>query len=82
MMKATVHVTLKPSILDPQGEAIQKAVSGLGMKEVESVRIGKLVELQINSTDVEKTKARLNEICRDLLSNPVIENYTIDLKQA
>jgi phosphoribosylformylglycinamidine synthase len=80
MMKATVHVTLKPSVLDPQGEAIRKAIHGLGMECVESVRIGKFIELEISGSDAAKTRAKLEEVCRDLLSNPVIENYTLDLK--
>jgi phosphoribosylformylglycinamidine synthase subunit PurS len=82
MIKATVKVTLKPSILDPQGDAVKNAIHSLGMDCVESVRVGKLIELEISGTNVEKTKAKLNEICHDLLSNPVIESYHIDLKLA
>lgn len=82
MIKATVHVTLKPSVLDPQGEAIKKAMHGLGMECVESARIGKFIELDIDGSDLEKTRTKLEELSRDLLSNPVVENYSIDLKLA
>ncbi|MFZ5806727.1 MAG: phosphoribosylformylglycinamidine synthase subunit PurS [Verrucomicrobiota bacterium] len=75
-MKALIHVTLKPSVLDPQGEAIKKAVHSLGMKEVQDVRIGKYIEMEIDEN--EKTKSKLEDICKDLLSNPVIENYKIN----
>ena len=79
-MKATIQVTLKPSILDPQGDAVKKAVHGLGMECVESVRIGKLIEMDITGKDDKKTREKLEAVCRDLLSNPIIENYHIDLK--
>ena len=78
-MKATVHVMLKPSVLDPQGEAIKKAIHRLGIDGVESARIGKVVELEISGNDTEKTRQKLEEISHDLLSNPVIENYRIDI---
>jgi phosphoribosylformylglycinamidine synthase len=79
-MKATVTVTLKPSILDPQGEAVLHAVQGMGLKEVKSVRIGKHIELEIEVGDEKKLKAKLEEISRELLSNPVMENFHLDLR--
>ena len=79
-MKATIIVTPKKSVLDPQGEAVRHAIHGLGMECVESVRIGKYIELEISGTDVEKTRAKLEGICKDLLSNPVVEDYTLNLK--
>lgn len=82
MFKASVEVTLKPSVLDPQGEAVKKAIHGLGMDCVEAVRIGKLVELEISGDDLAKTEAKLHEVCKDLLSNPVIETYKIQIKKA
>jgi phosphoribosylformylglycinamidine synthase subunit PurS len=79
-MKAEVYVTLKPSVLDPQGEAVRKAIHGMGMECVKSARIGKYIELEIDGTNLEKTKSKLDEVCHDLLSNPVIENYRVEIK--
>ena len=79
MMKATVYVTVKPSVLDPQGEAVRKAMHSLGMKCIDSARVGKFIELEISGDDMEATRAKLDELSRDLLSNPVIENYRIQL---
>ena len=79
-MKAIVTVTPKKSILDPQGEAVRKAIHHLGMGCVESVRVGKHIELDISGTDVEKTRAKLDQVAKDLLSNPVIEDYQIEIR--
>ena len=79
-MKAVVTVTLKSSILDPQGEAVLHAVQGMGLKEVKSVRIGKHIELEIEGGDEKKLKAKLEEISRELLSNTVMENFHLDLR--
>lgn len=76
-MKITVHVMLKPSVFDPQGGAVKKAIHGLGMENVKSARIGKIIELEVEGKDDAQTRAKLEEICRDLLSNPVIETYQI-----
>ncbi len=75
-MKAKVIVTPKAAVLDPQGAAVRDAMRHLGMSEVESVRIGKYLEIELkkNSPD---TQARLEKLCRDLLSNPVIEDYQL-----
>ena len=79
-MKAIVTVTLKPSILDPQGEAVLHAVQGMGLKEVKSVRIGKYIELEIQGGDKEMLKKKLEQISGELLSNPVMENFHLDLR--
>lgn len=78
-MKARVHVTLKNGVLDPQGKAIQHALSALGFSGVEEVRQGKFIELELAESDRDKAHAALDEMCRKLLANTVIENYTIDL---
>lgn len=80
MMRAVVTVMPKKSVLDPQGEAVCKAIHSLGMGCVEGVRIGKHIELEISGSDLEKTRAKLEEVARDLLSNPVIEDCKIELK--
>lgn len=76
-MKARVHVTLKPDVLDPQGKAIQKASASLGYAAIESVRQGKLFELELDARDVEAARSLVTELCRKLLANPVIEDFEI-----
>lgn len=78
-MKAKVLVTLRPSILDPQGNAIEGALSGLGFEGVTGVRQGKYIELEVAETDEAKAKAQIEEMCKKLLANPVMENYQIEL---
>jgi phosphoribosylformylglycinamidine synthase len=78
-MKARVHVTLKTGVLDPQGKAIGNALHRLGFPEVGDVRQGKFIELELAETDADRAKARLDEMCRRLLANTVIENYRIEL---
>jgi phosphoribosylformylglycinamidine synthase len=77
-MKARVFVTLKPGVLDPQGKAIHHALEGLGFGGVEDVRAGKLIELDL----VDGTSdADIEEMCRKLLANTVIENFRIEKLQ-
>ena len=78
-MKAKVYVTLKPGVLDPQGKAIGNALKGLGFAGVGEVRQGKLIELELADTDPAAARARVDDMCRQLLANPVIENYAIEL---
>jgi len=73
-MKATVIVMPKKSVLDPQGVAVREAIQHHGLPSVKSVRIGKFMEIDVDGA----TEAQLHEICRDLLSNPVIEDYTLE----
>jgi phosphoribosylformylglycinamidine synthase len=79
-MKAIVTVTLKPSILDPQGEAVAHALQNMGVKGVQSVRIGKHIELEIEGVEEKALRAKLEEISKELLSNPVMENFHLDLR--
>jgi len=78
-MKAKIIVTLKNGVLDPQGKAIGHALTNLGFEGVGEVRQGKLIELDVAETDPAKAKAQLEEMCRKLLANTVIENYSIEL---
>jgi phosphoribosylformylglycinamidine synthase len=73
-MKVNVIVTPKAAVLDPQGAAVRDAMQHLGMPEVRSVRIGKFLEIEVDG-DAKTMEPRLHELCRDLLSNPVIEDY-------
>jgi phosphoribosylformylglycinamidine synthase PurS subunit len=74
-MKVRIHVSLKPGVLDPQGRAIQHSLEGLGFSGVNDVRQGKLIELDV---DPGVTDEQLDEMCRRLLANMVIENYRIE----
>ena len=78
-MKAIVHVTLKSGVLDPQGKAIEHALSGLGFDGVGDVRQGKVIELEIADADETTARAQVTEMCEKLLANTVIEDYSIDL---
>ena len=75
-MKVNVVVTPKAAVLDPQGAAVRDAMRHLGMPEVRSVRIGKYMEIEIEGKNGE-LESRLHQLCRDLLSNPVIEDYEL-----
>ena len=74
MPTVRVYVTLKPSLLDSAGRTVSGALAKLGYSEVEEVRIGKLIELKVDSFDPDRVK----EMCDKLLANPVIENYRIE----
>ena len=80
-MRARVFVTLKRSVLDPQGKAIQGALETLGYPEVESIRVGKVIEVTFKEGDQAAARARLEEMCRKLLANPVIEDYRVEIEQ-
>ena len=76
-MKALVHVTLKPDVLDPQGKAIQHACASLGYEGVHGVRQGKLFEVELDAADEAAARKLLAELSDKLLANPVIEDYEI-----
>jgi len=77
-MKANVTVTLKRGVLDPQGKAIGHALEGLGFDGIGEVRQGKLIEVELTETDRKAAQAKLDEMCRKLLANTVIENYRVE----
>jgi phosphoribosylformylglycinamidine synthase len=78
--KARVFVTLKRGVLDPQGSAVNRALHALGYAEVSDVRLGKLIEVTIDESLPEaQARARLDEMCKKLLANTVIEDYRIEL---
>ena len=79
-MKATIHITLKNGVLDPQGKAIENALGQLGFGGVDEVRQGKLIEVNLSENDPEKAEAALTDMCEKLLANTVIENYQIQLE--
>lgn len=81
MFKATVYVTLRESVLDPQGNAVQDSLHSLGYDEVGEVRIGKYMELEINSDVQKNAEERVKDMCEKLLANTVIEDYRFDLNE-
>jgi phosphoribosylformylglycinamidine synthase len=78
-MKARIRITLKNGVLDPQGKAIQSALGALGFAGVNDVRQGKYIEVEIAQASEEAARAEVERMCRDLLANTVIENYSFDL---
>jgi len=80
-MKIAVNVHLKKGVLDPQGKAVLNALKTLGFKDVEDVRVGKQILIDINTTDKEKAIEEAKKMADELLANPVIENYEIEVKE-
>jgi phosphoribosylformylglycinamidine synthase len=78
-MKARVFVSLKPSVLDPQGQAIQAALTSLGHASVAAVRQGKVFEIDIDSPDRDAAQREIEQIAHDVLANPVIESYRVEM---
>ena len=79
-MKISATVTLKKDVLDPQGKVVNQTLKNMGYENVINVRQGKFFEIEINEVDKEKAKKIIEEICQKLLTNTVIEDYTINLK--
>ncbi len=78
-MRATVLVRPKPGILDPQGQAVESSLRHLGFAVVDA-RVGKLVELEVETDDVAEARSQLERMCEQLLANPLIESYEIELQ--
>jgi phosphoribosylformylglycinamidine synthase len=78
-MKARIRITLKNGVLDPQGKAIQSALGALGFAGVNDVRQGKYIEVDIAEASEDKARAEVERMCKDLLANTVIENYSFEL---
>lgn len=82
MYKAKIDITLRPSILDPQGKATRQALHNLGYPGITDVRIGKMVELEIEAASEEEAESLAKEACEKLLANTVMEDYTISVLEA
>ena len=78
-MKAKIHVTLKSGVLDPQGKAVGHALGSLGFAGIGDVRQGKYIEIELSETDANRAKADVEEMCKKLLANTVIENYAVEI---
>lgn len=81
-MKATVYVRLKREVLDPQGDAIRRALGTLGFEGVRDVRVGKLVEIELDPSiaDADELRASLGKMAEELLANPVIEDFEVEVR--
>jgi phosphoribosylformylglycinamidine synthase len=80
-MKAVVYVTLKPSVLDPQGKAVLGALRSLGYEEAGDVRVGKMIEVRLSGVTREQAEARVKQMCEALLANTVIEQYRFEIAE-
>lgn len=79
MLKATVYVTVKENVLDPQGNAVQGALHSMGFQEVGRVRIGKYMELELDTDDRAVAEERVQAMCQKLLANTVVEDYRYEI---
>jgi phosphoribosylformylglycinamidine synthase len=82
LFTARIQITLRPSILDPQGKAVEHAIATLGVPAVQDVRIGKYIELTVDESSEEHARTATEEICRRLLANPVMEDYSFEVESA
>jgi phosphoribosylformylglycinamidine synthase len=80
MIKATIYVTIKQSVLDPQGNAVQGALHTMGFHEVEKVRVGKYLEVNLNTVDRGEAEKQVRTMCEKLLANTVVEDYRFSLE--
>ena len=80
-MKALIQVTLKNEVLDPQGKAVQNSLKSLGFRRIKNVRQGKLIEIELQESNIKIARESLDEMCNKLLANPVIENYRIEISE-
>lgn len=78
-MNARVYVTLKRGVLDPQGKAVARSLASLGFDDVDDVRLGKFIELRLKGSDKAAARTRLEEMCRRLLANTVIEDFRVEI---
>ncbi|MEB3359564.1 MAG: phosphoribosylformylglycinamidine synthase subunit PurS [Synechococcales bacterium] len=78
---AQIHITLRPSVLDPAGTAVQSGLHHLGFEGVDQVRIGKYVELRLTAANTAAAQQQVDQMCDQLLANPVIENYRFEITQ-
>ena len=80
MLKAEIFVTLKSTVADPQGLTIKHALESLGYKDLADVRMGKLVTIKLNFKDKKRAHKEINQMCKKLLANPIIEDYHFKIK--
>ncbi len=81
MFEARIHITLKKSVLDPQGDTVRSALASLGFQGVADCRVGKFMILRLTEQNLAKANAEVDEMCRKLLANPVIEDYVFQITE-
>ena len=81
MYRAKVLIKRRPSILDPQGKAVAGSLHSLGYDEVDDVRLGKYIEVRLSESDLAKAETRIQEMCRSLLANEVIEDFRFEIEE-
>jgi phosphoribosylformylglycinamidine synthase PurS subunit len=81
MYLARIYVTLKPTVNDPQGLTVKGGLHTLGFKNVESVRVGKYIEIRVKDSDKAEAEAQVRQMCDKLLANPIIENFRFELEE-
>ncbi len=81
-MIAKVEVTLKPGLLDAQGQTLQHALASLGFKGLSRVRVGKLIQVELHGANAAESKKELERMCQKLLANPVVETYRIEIRRS
>ena len=82
MLEAEIYITLKKTVSDPQGLTIKHALESLGYKNLEGVRVGKLITIKLSSKDKKEAKQKLDGMCQKLLANPIIEDYHLKISEA
>jgi len=81
MYKAIVYITLKPTVLDPQGQAVKHSLSALGYEEVQDVRVGKFMEIVLEGKNLDEVKETIKEMGERFLANPVIEDFRYEVEK-
>ncbi len=81
-MRAHIHVTLKPEVLDPQGDAVTRSLKQLGHGAVKSVRIGKFIDVDLGQIDRNTAESNVQDFCKKLLANPVMEDFRFELVES
>jgi phosphoribosylformylglycinamidine synthase PurS subunit len=81
-VRLRVLIRLRPGIMDVQGAAVQRALVGLGFGDLRDLRVGKVIDVEVDAADVAAARARVDEMCKKLLANPVLEDYTIETIEA
>jgi phosphoribosylformylglycinamidine synthase subunit PurS len=81
MYKAKIYITLRKSILDPAGKAVENALHSTQFSQVENVRIGKFIELDIKENNIDKAKSIVDEVSHKILSNPIMEDFTFEIEE-
>lgn len=79
--EAKIRIKLRDGILDVQGKTVEQALGSIGYKEISSVRIGKFVELMVEAEDADNAKEKVDKACKELIANPIIEDYFIDINE-